>query len=164
MKKSIILPLLSCICILSVIAMISALVISGNKTTHGSFVPPEFDSCAETGIPNVPDHLGYSEIYQEGMDFRVHICGKAMVTEQQAELFFTNDAENHVWMKLRLLDEKGNIIGETGLIRPGEYIRMVKLCHTPSEGSMIQMKVMAYEPDTYYSAGSVTLKTVIEIL
>ena len=46
-------------------------------------------------------------------------------------------------------------------IRPGEYLQTVTFDTLPQSGDNITMKVMAYEPDTYLSAGAVSLKTVI---
>ena len=63
-------------------------------------------------------------------------------------------------MKLRVLDETGTVLAETGLIRPGEYLQRVEFSQTPSPGEKLQLKIMAYEPETYFSAGSVVLNTV----
>ncbi len=64
---------------------------------------------------------------------------------------------------MRILDEHGDILGESGLIRPGEYVRSVKLDRVPKKSTVIALKIMAYEPDTYRSAGSAKLNTTMEI-
>lgn len=74
-------------------------------------------------------------------------------------VYLTNPAENTVWLKLRVLDTNGSILGETGLLRPGEYVRTVALSAAPTPGTSITLKIMGYEPDTYLSAGSATLST-----
>jgi hypothetical protein len=163
MKKNRILPLMCCICGLSIVVMLVVLGKSVHKAAGAEFVPPEFDSSAEAGTPDVPEGLGYTEIYQEGMEFRAYVCGRVVVQNRQTDLFFTNDGGNTVWMKLRILDEKGNILGETGIIKPGEYVRTVRLQDMPSDGSPIQLKIMTYEPDTYYSEGAVVLNTSAEL-
>ena len=56
-----------------------------------------------------------------------------------------------------LKDEK--VVGETGLLKPGEYIKEVKLDKSLKKDDEITLKVMGYEPDTYYSAGSISLNT-----
>ena len=61
-----------------------------------------------------------------------------------------------------MLDEDGEVLGETGLIRPGEYVQAVTFDAIPVSGTAISMKVMAYEPETYHSAGAVTLNTTIQ--
>ena len=78
-----------------------------------------------------------------------------------AAIYLTNPAENKVWLKLRVLDESNNILGETGLIRPGEYVKDVELTENLTAGTKIKLKIMGYEPETYFSAGSATLNTAI---
>ena len=46
------------------------------------------------------------------------------------------------------------VLGETGLIRPGEYVQSIKYDQLPGQDTNIVLKVMAYEPETYHSAGS----------
>ena len=51
-------------------------------------------------------------------------------------------------------------MGETGLIKPGEYVRSVVFSKVPLAGVEISLRVMSYEPETYYSKGEVTLQTI----
>ena len=78
-----------------------------------------------------------------------------------AAVYLTNPAENEVWLKLRVLDGNGNILGETGMIRPGEYVKDVALTENFTAGTKIKLKIMGYEPETYFSAGSATLNTAV---
>ena len=84
--------------------------------------------------------------------------------EGKTDVWLTNPEENTVWLKVRILDEKGNILGESGLVRPGEYVRSVKLDSLPKETVDVSLKIMAYEPETYYSAGSAVLNTTLKIV
>ena len=152
--------ILLAIVLLAVIAMIIALSLS-EKEEIGEFIPPEFDAAAVKGIPDVPDDLGYSSPYQDGMAYRFSVCGK-IKSGNIATVYFTSNEENDVYLKLRILDESGNIIGESGLIRGGEYIKDIQLSRSIKSGEKIKLKVMGYEPDAYYSAGSVVLSTVAE--
>ena len=68
-----------------------------------------------------------------------------------------------MWLKVRILDVGGNILGETGLVRPGEYVQTVALTTIPKPGTPITLKIMAYEPDTYYSMGAGTLNTTVSV-
>ena len=102
-----------------------------------------------------------SEIYQDGMEFRAYICGNVIVKGDAADVYFTNSEKFDVWLKLRVLTADGILLGETGLIRPGEYVKSVSLTSEVEDGTAIKLKIMAYEPDTYYSAGSVTLNTIL---
>ena len=151
--------ILLCLALLAVIGMIIAISIGGDKE-QSEFVPPEFDAAAVKGIPDVPDDLGYSSPYQEGMAYKFSVCGK-ISADDVATVYFTSDEENDVYLKLRILDEKGNILGECGLIRGGEYVKEIRLSRELKAGEKIKLKVMGYEVDTYYSAGSVVLSTVI---
>ena len=146
--------------VLSLIVMIVVLVATG-KPSQGEFVPPAFDSLAVRGVPEVPEELQYSSPYREGMAYRFSVCANVKMDGSKAVVYFTNAEENSVYLKLRVLDEDGNILGETGLLKPGEYVEGVELGETFSAGTTISLKIMSYEPDTYMSEGSVVLKTTI---
>ena len=123
----------------------------------GEFTPPPFDSSAIVGTPAVPDGLGWQEL--DAKVYKAGICGKFIPTGNTADIWLTNPVSNTVWLKVRVLDEKGNIVGETGLVRPGEYVQTVELTTIPKSGTPITLKIMAYEPETYYSAGAASLNT-----
>lgn len=161
MKKTQTLFLAGILCILALVSMVLALVFGRTHTQSSSFTPPPFDSSAESGTPVVPEELGWTEIYQDGMAFKCSICGNVIASGGVADVYFTNSSEQEIWLKLRVLDEDGNIIGETGLVKPGEYVKSVSIDKDISDGSSIKLKIMAYEPETYYSAGAVTLNTKI---
>jgi hypothetical protein len=76
-----------------------------------------------------------------------------------ATVYLTNASENHVYLKLRVLDSEGQVLGETGLIRPGEYVKSVRLSCVPAESTEIRLKIMSYHPESYMSEGSVVLRT-----
>lgn len=46
-------------------------------------------------------------------------------------------------------------------MQPETSRRAVTLSPVPDAGTSIVLKVMAYEPDTYHSAGAVTLNTAL---
>ena len=66
MKKTQTLFLAGILCILALVSMVLALVFGRTHTQSTSFTPPPFDSSAESGIPAVPEELGWTEIYQDG--------------------------------------------------------------------------------------------------
>ena len=150
-------PILSSCFIILLLVMIAVLTKSQHKSP--AFVPPPFETAAQTGTPNVPDSLGYSEPYQAGMSYRFGVCGNVEVNGSKATVFFTNPADNTVWLKLRILDKNNDLLGETGLLKPGEYVQSVTLAKELEDGNPIQLKIMGYEPDTYYSAGAATVTT-----
>lgn len=145
------------VCVLSLAVMIAAL--CHPKSETGEFTPPPFDAAAEVGTPAVPDGLGWQEL--DAKVFKVAVCGRIVPSGDTADVWLTNPEDNTVWLKLRVLDAEGDVIGETGLIRPGEYVRSVALDRVPKDGDKITLKIMTYQPDTYYSEGSVTLDTTV---
>ena len=158
-RKKIFALLLCAVAVFSVAVMIAAFSLTGDNDAE--FVPPPFENEAVAGIPNVPDGLGYSELWQEGMTYRFSVCGNVVMDGADATVYFTNPSVNDVWLKLRVLDKNGKILGETGLIKPGEYVESVTLCREIEEGTAIVLKIMGYEPETYHSVGAVSLKTSI---
>ena len=144
-------------CMIAIVAMIVVLVIKLTPK-KGEFSPPPFESAITVGTPEVPPNLGWGEA--EAEEFSAKICGVVNIDEDKADLWVTNPEENTVWIKLRVLDENGKILAETGLIRPGEYLQTVHFDKVPKSGSNVTLKVMAYYPDTYVSAGSINLQTV----
>lgn len=152
--------ILGLIVAIAVVVMIISLCTSG-KEEEIEFTPPAFDSGAIAGIPEVPENSGYSELYQDGMAYRFSICGVVRLEGNDALVYLTNPEENEVWLKLRVYDSEGVLLGESGLIKPGEYIKSVELSKELEAGSAVKLKVMGYEPDIYTSAGSVSLNTVI---
>ena len=163
-KKQSYLPLYIAVAV-ALVALVTMIVVlclpKEDKTVKGEFVPPAFDSAAVEGTPTAGDELGYMECYQDGMGFRFWACGKVMMEGKNANVYLTNPESNNVWIKVRVLDTEGNILGESGLIKPGEYIKSVELSEQLAVGTSIKLKIMAYEPDTYYSAGAVVLNTQI---
>lgn len=151
-KKNTPLILAALICALALVVMVA--VLCTPKEQMGEFTPPPFDPAAQVGTPAVPEGLGYSEL--DCQVYKVSLCGKLSAN---GDIWLTNPESNTVWLKVRVLDEKGNILGETGLLRPGEYVRTVALSAVPKSGTPITLKIMAYEPDTYHSAGAASLNT-----
>lgn len=97
------------------------------------------------------------------LGFIAHVCGVLRAdADGNVAIFLTSDAENNVWLKLRLENSAGEILGETGIIRPGEYVESLKLNEKAASGD-VTLHVMGYEPETYYSAGAVRLSTTLTV-
>ena len=158
-RKNYILPLAAVLCVLSLAVMVFALTRQEVQTEMGEFTPPPFDADAVIGSPTVPDNLGWQEL--DAKVYKVGICGRFLPKGTTADVWLTNPESNTVWLKVRVLDEKGNTLGETGIIKPGEYVQSVELDNVPKAGKPIVLKIMAYQPDTYYSEGAVSLNTTI---
>ena len=158
-KKKYILPLAAVLCAVSLAVMVFALTRQEVQTEMGEFTPPPFDGGAVVGSPAVPEGLGWQEL--DAKVYKAGICGKFIPKGNTADVWLTNPESNTVWLKVRVLDEKGNTLGETGIIKPGEYVQSVELDNVPKAGKPIVLKIMAYQPDTYYSEGAVSLNTTI---
>lgn len=148
--------------IFAVILTVMAVVLFfGGKRESTEFTPPPFDPAAVADVPEVPEALGYISPWKEGMGYRFSVCGNVVMEGSTAIVYLTNPPENQVWIKLRVLDENGSTLGETGLIQPGEYVKDVLLAGNLPVGTTVRLKIMGYEPETYYSAGAVVINTVI---
>ncbi len=153
--KAKIVYVLSAACLVTLAGMIAALYMTGDSFGNQEFTPPPFEENARIGMPEIADE-SWTRIYQDGMSFSAHLCGNLVIKDDAADLYFTNDIGNNVWLKLRVIDEDGNILAETGLLKPNEYVQSVKFdAVVPS--TKLKLKIMAYEPNTYYSAGSIAL-------
>ena len=161
-KNDSILIALVCITAIAVIFVGVSIIFILDREPVG-FIPPEFDNNAMSGAPEVPDEMGYLEVYKEGMSFNSFICGEVNIIEGKADIYFTNPEKNTLWMKLRIFDANGNVIAETGLIKPNEYLKTVTFDKVPANNSKITIKIMTYEPNTYYSGGAVSLNTVAKV-
>ena len=146
--------------IITFLVMMIALSVT-KEPPRGEFVPPAFESMAQQGTPEVPEELEYSSPYREGMAYRFSVCANVTMDSSSATVYFTNAQENDVYLKLRVLDGNDKILGETGLLTPGEYVKEVQLLRELPSGTGIRLKIMSYIPDTYMSAGSVVLHTTI---
>lgn len=152
-------PLFICtvLCVITLTGMIIALTI---QPTPG-FTPPPFDNDAVYAVPEVPDGLEHSFIGGDGLHFTAWVCGEIVLDGDKADIYFTNPDTNDLWMKLRILDENNDILGETGLIRPGEYVKSITFATLPDIGATVQLKLMTYEPETYMSLGAVSLWSIV---
>lgn len=152
--------LLGAACVVALLVLIAVALTSASDRTSG-FTPPPFDPAALSGIPEVDESLGWSELSLKP-GYVAHVCGVLRANaDETAEVWFSSDAENTVWMKLRMKNADGETIGETGILKPGEYVEKIKL--TSTDPGEVTLEIMGYEPETYYSAGSVSLKTTLTL-
>lgn len=124
---------------------------------EGEFIPPAFEDSALQGIPEVDEHLAYQEVYRDGMAYRLSVCCIPAINGNELTVYFTSADTNDKYLKLRVLDEKGNILGESGLLKAGEYVKTITLSKELSTDTKIELKIMGYEPEDYSSAGSISI-------
>ena len=152
-KQSKLTVLLALLCAFSVGVMVYAL------RVKPAFTPPPFDASAQAGIPE--DIPGFEML--DAQSFQAGLLVMPNLEGNQLHVYFANPAENSCNLRLRVMDEGGRILGQSGLIRPGEFIQAVTLEQTVENGATVIFKLMAYEPETYYSAGAVTVTTRLQI-
>lgn len=148
------------VCFIALIIMGIAL-INSKEEVVGEFTAPAFESNAQEGIPEV-DNASYTEVYMDGMSFRAYVCALFFVEDGMAQVYFTNIEENEAWLKLRIWNQDGEIVAETGVIQSGEYVEWITFTEEVSSGEGIILELMSYEEETYQSLGTVTLNTVLE--
>ena len=158
-RRKLMLLISGIICALCVAVMIAALIQGPGQEIR--FTPPPFEENAVEGVPPLTEADGYKPI--DAQVFRFSICGELTLEDGKTDVWLTNNAENAVWLKVRLTDTEGKLLGETGLLRPGEYVQSLRLTTLPETATEVVMQVMSYEPDTYYSMGSVSLYTTLAV-
>lgn len=152
--------LLEGICLLSLIFL--AVVACRERNRSTLFVPPSFEREAKQGEPQPAAGTDLVPVeVEEG--FRAKVNGALRLKEGKTDVWLTAPEDNTVWLKLRIYDEKGNLLGESGILKPGQYVQSVSLSGSPGESEPVTLKLMAYTPDTWYSAGTAVLHTTLEV-
>lgn len=142
-------------CLIGFLVVVSASLAFLFIYNSGRYIPPSFEKSASSGVPTPPNEMGYS-VTTINNEYRVGLCGKLTESNSNVNVYFTNVETNSVLLKLVILDESNAILAETGIIKPGQYIEYVHLNNTlEASETPVTLKVMAYESDTYLSAGSI---------
>lgn len=124
---------------------------------------PKFESTYSEGKVDIDEKYGYSEM-QISDEYKVGVCGAPSANVNGVDLYFSNLEENDVLLKCLLIDSDGNTVGESGLIKPNCYIKTVNFNSPKPVGNYnLTIRVLGFEPETYYSRGVVSLKTNINI-
>ena len=156
--------------ILSVLAVLLAFIITecvilsqggGNEQTSAEFVAPTFDKGATViNTSDIPQSAQYkSMVIKDG--FKIAMSSEVAINDNVADVYFTSDKDNVAWLKIEILSADGNTsYGESGLIKQGETLKQLKLESLP-EGESLLVKILSYEPTTYYSLG--TAKVTVKI-
>lgn len=147
--------------VLAVFAAVLILRGGGRDTVVTDFTPPPFDPAARSGQPQGVEQSTYGTLnLADGI--AVSLCSAPAVTDGAARVYFASDADNTAWVRLRLLDAQGDLLGETGLLRPGEYVESVVLQKQPRK-AQATVKILTYQPDTYYSLGSASAQITLRL-
>jgi hypothetical protein len=155
-----------------VIALITLLVaavwtavflVMGRQKEDRKFVPPPFEENAEAGAPSETDDrykmFDFAGVYSAGL------IGEPEAKDGKAEICFASAETNTVWLKCKILSaDDGTLLAETGVLTPGTFVRNVTLLKDLSGDVAVKYRVISYEPETYYSEGSVNISTTLHVL
>ena len=130
----------------------------------GDFVPPAFaDAVLGAPAPHEVEGLPYGTLTLSE-EISVSMVSQLTADEFGAvDVWFTAPDTNRGWVNLRLQDEEGNLLGETGIVRPGEYVQSIRLGSVPKSSGIILARILTYEPDTYYSMGSASAQVMLNV-
>lgn len=156
MKKNKVLIIFSLVLIILLILIVGLLI---NLHYKQSFRPPKFDSNASNKIPTNVDYQ--SELLNVGEGYSIYISAKPKLIKNNLKVDFISLDRNNIWIKIRVL-HNDEIIGESGLVKPGQYLEKIKLNKKVSAKDNITYMIMGYEPETYLSAGTITLNTRVD--
>ena len=147
-------------------AVLAVLIVASAVAAYFLFKPaqlghPDFDPAAVSGEPAVDERYGYSTL-QVDEEYRVMLCGVPANDGQTLELYLTNPADNGVWFRAELLDQAGEVLYATGVLRQGQHLPTIALPPPLSDRETpITVRIVAYEPDTWQSRGNVNLNLTI---
>ena len=118
---------------------------------------PDFEPAAVSGTPHVEEKYGYSAL-QVDAEYSVLLCGVPANDGQTVDFYLTNPEDNGVWLRAEVLDQDGQVIGATGVLRQGEYLPSITLESPLSDQETpVTVRIVAYAPDTWQSRGNVNL-------
>lgn len=133
----------------------------GKEQISPTFVAPAFDDNAVIlSSEEIPQSAQYKSLSIKS-DFEISMASVVAINDNVADVYFTSKTTNTAWLKIEVLSSDGKIFyGESGLLNAGETIKQIKLNSNPP-GEELIIKILSYEPDTYYSMGTATVRVTI---
>lgn len=142
--------------VIFILLIISIVLIGTNIKNKQEFVKPPFDKNVIKGVPEVDNFSTQVLEVKEG--YKIYINPKPVLDNNSLIVNFTSLENNNILLKVRILsDEK--IIGESGVIKPGEYVKKVKISKRLNKEDEISYVIMGYDKDSYMSEGTIKLST-----
>jgi hypothetical protein len=124
-----------------------------NKST---FKKPEFDKNASENIAS--DLYYQNRIIKVTDNYSLYIDPEPIINNNSLIINLISMETNNIWIKVRVLKDK-EVVAETGLIKPGQYLEKVQLKKKLDVNDEIVYMVMGYEKESYLSAGTIKLNT-----
>ena len=139
---------------LLVVALIATAVVFFVQKKKNDFTPPPFDKGAISGKPAVDNEAFQYRKVTVSEDLIFSLCMCPLYAAGKADVFLTNDESSNAYIRIVLFDAEDNPIGESDLLKPGEYIESVSLSISPEKDTSIKAKILSYDKKTYYSKGT----------
>lgn len=160
-KTEKIILLIAALAVMSLLTVLLLLPKPQAQVLLGAFTPPPFEENAISGEPTVafPQIYGTLTLTE---DLAVRLYSAPVVQDGKIAVYFASKAENTLWVRLRITDENGNILGQTGLLKPGEYVESISLLKKPKSSRAVA-KILTYQPETYYSMGTANANIQLQI-
>jgi hypothetical protein len=134
------------------------------KRIQAAVCSPRREENAVSGVPEPEESLNFGTIEVDG-GFSFALAG-TMYQQKDGSLllYFTNPEDSGVLMMCEICEKStGEILYQSGLLSPGQYVGRLRPQHTlKNEAIIIEMKVYGFEPETYYSMGTVTLENTLQ--
>lgn len=148
---------------LIVLVLLCIGVVVYNRNYKPVFVPPDFDPAAQAGVPAPPENMSYGGI-EAPQAFKFYIAGTLFQQEDGTVLqYLTNPKDSGVNLLCEIVDKNGEVLYKSGLIQPGYYLeRLDPIKKIKNEAIEVDVKVYAYEPETYYSKGVISLGNTLQ--
>ncbi len=162
-KQQTIITVIVGILLLAVIGATVAVFLSKDDSQIGKFVPPADDPTAIVGFPAETDSSAQYSDVKVNDSFVISLALAPLYKDGGAQVFFASDANNTVNTLVRLYDSDGKMIGESGLVKPGEYVESVAISLVPTKTTSIFAKVLSYEKETYYSMGTTSGELILRV-
>jgi len=133
------------------------------KNDEPPYRPPLWEENAVNGVPEPEESLNYGTIETDGG--LIFALAGTMYQQEDGSLllYFTNPEDSGVLMMCEIRGEGGKVLYQSGMLSPGQYVeRLYPQCKLKNEAMKIEMKVYGFEPETYYSMGTVTLENTLQ--
>ncbi len=158
-RTAIMIILLAAIAVFAVVAVFLFM----DRQQSSQYIPPVFEAAAVDGTPDPPKELAYTTLNSQ-VGYSVGVCGNIYQQEDGAlKLYLTNPEFSEVLIMAEVVDKAGNVYYKSGLLRENQYVESLPLLFEKlTQATDVEVKIYAFEPDTYYSMGVITLDNVLQ--
>ncbi len=160
-NEKIILSVVGALLAAAIIATVAVFFATRQKTVN-LFTPPDIEINAVQGTPDTIDENSAYQKVMMSEEFQFSMCLCPAYKGGAVEIYYTSYATNTVNSLVKLYDGEGNLVGESGLIRPGYYLKSILVSDLPAD-SVVTAKILSYEPETYYSMGTASGKLSLRV-